>query len=116
MPTFTPKEIRYGGSQAGHFFAVPVTIAQNATPLAEGTILGKITASGKYAVYADGASDGTQTAVGILAEYVDASGGDKVSHMYLKGLFVESELVGLDANGKSDLGSKSHTDWGLLIL
>jgi len=31
-----------------------------------GVVLGKITASGKYAPYLDSASDGTQTAVGIM--------------------------------------------------
>jgi Bacteriophage lambda head decoration protein D len=46
--------------------------------LVAGTVLGKISASGKYAAYDDQASDGTQTAVAILYEASDASGGDLV--------------------------------------
>ena len=44
--------------------------------LPAGTVLGKITASGKYAVVSQGAGDGTQTAAGILYDNVDASAGD----------------------------------------
>jgi len=44
--------------------------------LQPGTILGKITASGKYAAHDPAASNGTQTAAAILWDSVDASGGD----------------------------------------
>ncbi|CCG09108.1 head decoration protein [Pararhodospirillum photometricum] len=44
--------------------------------LQAGAVLGKVTASGKYAAYDNGASDGTQAAAGILFASVDASGGD----------------------------------------
>ena len=44
--------------------------------LQPGTILGKITASGKYAVHDPVAVDGTQTAAAILWNSVDASAGD----------------------------------------
>ena len=44
--------------------------------LGAGAVLGKITSGGKYAVYNNGASDGTQVAAGILYGNVDASGGD----------------------------------------
>lgn len=39
-------------------------------------VVGKITATGKYAAYDNGASDGTQTAAGIATHYVDATAGD----------------------------------------
>lgn len=44
--------------------------------LQPGLLLGKITASGFYAQYADSASDGTQTAAGILMDWVDLKAGD----------------------------------------
>lgn len=49
-----------------------------------GTVLGKVTASGKYKQLAPAASDGSQTAVMILFDSVDASAGDKpgVGHDY----------------------------------
>ncbi len=41
-----------------------------------GTVLGKITASGKYTAYNPGASDGSQTVAGILWDDADATAGD----------------------------------------
>jgi Bacteriophage lambda head decoration protein D len=45
--------------------------------LGAGSVLGKISASGKYAVYNNSGSDGTQTAVAILCEAVNASAADQ---------------------------------------
>jgi hypothetical protein len=48
------------------------------TPLRTGTILGKITASGKYKPHTLAAADGSQVAAGILlTETVDAGAADK---------------------------------------
>lgn len=44
--------------------------------LKTGAVLGKIAASGKYAPYDDNNADGTQAAVAILLEDVDASAAD----------------------------------------
>jgi len=41
-----------------------------------GTVLGKITASGKYVPWAHGAGDGSQNAAGILWDDVDATAAD----------------------------------------
>lgn len=51
-------------------------IASGAGNLATGTVLGKITASGKYKRHVNGASDGTETAVAILLSPADASAAD----------------------------------------
>jgi len=53
-----------------------VTLASGAGKLAPGTVLGKITASGKYAAHDPAAGDGTETAVAVLWGKADASGGD----------------------------------------
>lgn len=53
--------------------AITVVSGQN---LAAGTIVGKITASGKYKAYDDDNVDGSEAAAGILYAAVDASGGD----------------------------------------
>jgi hypothetical protein len=54
--------------------SVTVTVAA-ATTLAPGTVLGQISASGKYVPYDDAASDGRETAAGILyAEAANAAG------------------------------------------
>ena len=51
-------------------------IASGAGKLEPGTILGKITASGKFVPHAPAASDGSQTAVAILYSAVDATAAD----------------------------------------
>lgn len=53
--------------------------------LARGAVLGRITASGKYTLSLSASSDGSQTPVAILADAVDASGGDKAAPVYLTG-------------------------------
>lgn len=44
--------------------------------LTAGTVLGKITASGKYTLHNNAASDGSEVAAAVLAYDGDASGGD----------------------------------------
>jgi len=48
---------------------IRITIAQG-YKLSAGTVLGKITASGKYGPYSASATDGRQTAVGILMDWL----------------------------------------------
>lgn len=74
--------------------------------LAAGTVLGKITASGKYVAYNDGASNGSEVAVGILVNDVDASSEDKLGSMQVFGVVRESRLTGLNANAKTDLAGR----------
>jgi hypothetical protein len=89
---------------AGDFPRVirPVTIASGAGVLTKGTVLGKITASGKYKAYNDANSDGTQTAKLILAEDVDATSADVNANAFWSGHFNSAALTGLDVNGKID--------------
>lgn len=53
-----------------------VTIASGQGVLTPGTVLGKITASGKYAASPNTGSDGSETAVAVLAYAVDATSAD----------------------------------------
>lgn len=52
-----------------------VTIVSGQTLLAN-AVVGKVTASGKFAVYNNGASDGTEVAAGVLVAAVDAASAD----------------------------------------
>ncbi|RYF82073.1 MAG: head decoration protein [Comamonadaceae bacterium] len=63
-----------------------VIVAAGAT-LKRGALLGKITTGGKYALSASAASDGSQTPDLILAEDIDASGGDVQALAYARGDF-----------------------------
>ncbi len=77
---------------------------------AAGTLLGKITASGKYSEYAAGASDGTETAVGILKTAIsqaDRIASDRDIAMYYTGRFITAQLVLLDAAALVDLKGRT---------
>ena len=52
------------------------TITVAAGTLEPGTVLGRITASGKYAAHDPAAIDGTETAVAVLWGRADATAGD----------------------------------------
>ncbi len=110
--TYQVKEIR---SIQGWDIAVPATIAAPAADLAPGTVLGKITASGKLKAYAAANTDGSQTAIGILKDYVPASTTDVIASVYIAGVFTESMLVGLDAAAKTSLGARSAFDGSLIV-
>lgn len=61
--------------------------------LAAGTVVGKITASGKYTAYDDDNVDGSQTAAGILYAAVDASGGDAKGVIIARHAEVSTDLL-----------------------
>jgi hypothetical protein len=74
--------------------------------LAAGTVLGKITASGKYTEYSDGAADGSETAAAILYDNVDASAGDKDAVVIARYAEVSTAmLTASDAAGIIDLAT-----------
>jgi hypothetical protein len=62
-----------------------VTIASGAGKLEPGTVLGKITTGGKYTGLAPAATNGSQTAAGILWAGVDASAADAPGVVVLRG-------------------------------
>jgi hypothetical protein len=62
-----------------------VTIASGAGKLEPGTVLGKITTGGKFTTLAPAATNGSQSAAGILWAGVDASTADAPSVVLLRG-------------------------------
>lgn len=84
-----------------------VTIAAAAGAMAAGTVVGKITASGKYAAYNNGASDGTEVAAGVLYAAVPDSAADQSAVIIARSAEVlGAALTGNDANGTVDLAAK----------
>ncbi len=61
------------------------TVVLTGGDLEPGTVLGKITASGKYAAHNPGASNGTQTAAAVLWDKVYASAADRNAVVLLRG-------------------------------
>ena len=81
-----------------------VTIAAAAGALVPGTVLGKITASGKYVAYSNAASDGSEVAAGIVFyEVPDSASDQKVLAIVRSAEVIGAELTGLDAPGTADL-------------
>lgn len=69
---------------------VTILTGQN---VVRGTVLGKITASGKYIKSLSAAVDGSETPDAILAADCDASAADKEAMVYFAGSFNEAALV-----------------------
>jgi hypothetical protein len=61
--------------------------------LVRGSVIGKITASGKYNLSLSAAADGSQTPDLILAEDCNATSGDKTAIAYSRGDFNAQKLT-----------------------
>ena len=92
---------------SGHGYIVNnITAKSGEGVLEKGTLLGLETATGKYVPYTDGEADGSEVAVGILADEVDTSVTDQLVAMYIRGAFVLSKLTGYDAAALADLNGR----------
>jgi hypothetical protein len=87
--TYNPDNL-IGGDAVN---AVTESIIVDTGNLVRGSVLGKITATGKYVLSASAASDGSQTPVAILAEDANATSGDVVTVAYLTGEFNGTALT-----------------------
>lgn len=77
-------------------------VAGDALPA--GQVLGRITATGKYAAYDAAANDGSQTAAGVLYAPAGASVADRDTVAIVRHAEVEAAvLTGLDAAARADL-------------
>ena len=98
----------FAGEQAEDF--VPITIVAGTGVVPVGQVLGRVTASGKYAKYVDGNSNGTEVARLIAAEAVDATAADVNTSAMYNGVFNRAALTGIDQAGEYDL-----LDRGILV-
>lgn len=79
-----------------------VTLASGQN-LESGTVLGKVTATGKYKAYASGNTDGSETAAAILYQTTDATADTPVVVVSRMAEVDEASLTGLDADAKGHL-------------
>jgi hypothetical protein len=70
-----------------------ITIVSGQGVLVRGTVLGKVTASGKYVKSLSASSDGSQTPDLILAQDVDATSADAQALAYARGDFAAQALT-----------------------
>ena len=77
-----------------------VTIVSGAGELVSGTVLGKITASGKYTPVTVAAADGSEDAAGILFQDVDATSADVSAVIIARDAIVSNQglTYGADVN------------------
>ncbi|OHD13232.1 MAG: hypothetical protein A2Y41_07835 [Spirochaetes bacterium GWB1_36_13] len=103
--TFTDerKSIIGGGHQ---IVTLGITVVSGSGELKAGTVLGKITASGKYKPYLKTNTDGSEEAKCILTADIDATAGDINSSAYFHGEFRKSALIGIDTEGEGMLNDK----------
>ena len=78
-----------------------------------GSVLGRITASGKYKLATSGGSDGAQTASAVLLYAVDATLADATGIVVVRGPSIVSR-AGLAYDGTVDDGAKITTKLGQL--
>lgn len=72
--------------------AAEVTI-KSGENLTAGTVIGKITSTGKCVKSLSASSDGSQNVYAILADDCDASAGDKKASAFITGSFNENALT-----------------------
>ena len=82
-------------------------------PYPVGSVLGKITASGKYKLATSGGSDGAQTAIAVLLYPVDATLSDATGIVVARGPAIVSR-EGLAYDASVDDGAKITTKLGQL--
>lgn len=79
---------------------LPITLLAGARTLARGTVLGRITASGKFTDFDVAHSDGSETAVAILNETKTiGSGADEPATAIFHGVVRSTGLTGSTAAG-----------------
>ena len=72
---------------------LPATLASGAGVIADFSVLGKVTATGKYILCDTGASDGSETPAAIAVYGGDATAADVAIQIYVAGSFNMDKLV-----------------------
>ena len=106
MTTETTLDMKgYVASDSYGPVLIALTIAAAAN-LVKGTVLGRISASGKLVAYASGNSDGSQNPVAVLMEDAAAASADVKAVAGFAGAYVEANMTGLDAAAKLALEAR----------
>jgi len=77
-----------------------------AADLLAGTILGRITATGKLVAYAAGNLDGSENPVAVLMEDAAAAAADVEAVVGMAGVYRKDNVTGLDAAGELALEAR----------
>lgn len=88
--TFTPQQALLAGMDDTISRQITLAVGQN---LKRGSLLGRVTATGRYVLSLAAAADGSQNPAAILAEDSDASAAEKVTVAYFAGTFDENVVI-----------------------
>lgn len=107
MATYTegapPLEFLIWEAHPG-FCREKVTVVSGTAAMKAGRVIGKITASGKFAHYDNAASNGTEVAAGVLMYDVDASAADAEVTVLRRGpALVKAGALGWGANDSTGI-------------
>ena len=89
-----------------------IIIASGSGQLQPGTVLGKLTASGKFVPSPETAADGSETAVAVLVGSVDATGADVIAVAVTR--HAEVNRYGLFYDATIDDDAKKSGKWDQL--
>jgi hypothetical protein len=90
--TYNPDRL-IGGDQKLITRDITLTDIGTTGALTRGTVLGKVTADGKYGISLTASADGSQTPRAILVKDADPGGGDVTASIYDEGEFNQDTLV-----------------------
>lgn len=104
---FQPYEFLLSEASGNRSRDAVVATTTNGVPLPSGTVLGKVTATGKFVKYLDTNVDGSQAAAAILCTPMDGVAGDQRVTVINSDAEVFGAVLnggtGVDANGRADL-------------
>jgi hypothetical protein len=87
------KDNLFSGTQIQPVTATSATVVSGEGVLARGSVMGRVTASGKLKLVKSTAEDGSKTPYGILADAVDATSADATAVIFLTGEFNTAALT-----------------------
>lgn len=93
-----------------------IVIASGEGVLEAGAVLGKITATGKFAAYDNAATDGTQVAAGVLYDKVDATSADVKAVAITRLAEVKADLLAYAADQDSTAKAAAVADLKALLV
>lgn len=89
-----------------NFCREKVTVVSGTAAMKAGRVIGKVTASGKFAHYNNAATDGTGVASGVLLYDVDASAADVEAVVLFRGpAIVTADDLGWGANDSTGIAA-----------
>lgn len=108
MLTSVPRVEEFVLSEGNGFISRDTgTVTLGAEPIKSGTVMGKVTASGKWVARDPAAADGSEVAKGLLYTGQPSGTGDAEAVLFVRDCeVVRAALTGLDASAETELAAE----------